>query len=328
MTSFIPVLRQIASDRFIWLLLAAVTLALLLPLSANLSGIGSIVSSAGIFLIFLLHGIRLERAEVVAGFRNFRLQGAIFGFVFGVMLISGLALSKVTDNFLPHDLALGFLFLGVLPSTVQSATSYCAIAGGNVAASVVASAFINLSGVIIAPVMFALLASAAGVSITTDAFVRILVILLLPFVIGQLIQRWTRPWVMKNNGLIGWMDKIVIAMVVYISFSGAIIAGTWFQIEAGQFVLLAAALAVMLAIGFGGAWTLGGWLYLVRNDRKTLLFSGAQKSIAIGAPLAAILFPPDRAGLILLPLLIYHLTQLIISAPLALQLAKNDPIAP
>ena len=133
---------------------------------------------------------------------------------------------------------------------------------------------------------------------------------------------------MKNNGLIGWMDKIVIAMVVYISFSGAIIAGTWFQIEAGQFVLLAAALAVMLAIGFGGAWTLGGWLYLVRNDRKTLLFSGAQKSIAIGAPLAAILFPPDRAGLILLPLLIYHLTQLIISAPLALQLAKNDPIAP
>ena len=169
MTSFIPVLRQIASDRFIWLLLAAVTLALLLPLSANLSGIGSIVSSAGIFLIFLLHGIRLERAEGVAGFRNFRLQGAIFGFVFGVMLISGLALSKVTDNFLPHDLALGFLFLGVLPSTVQSATSYCAIAGGNVAASVVASAFINLSGVIIAPVMFALLASAAGVSITTDA---------------------------------------------------------------------------------------------------------------------------------------------------------------
>jgi len=323
MSSFLAVLRQIASDRFIWLLLGAVTLALLAPVGDGLSSVGSAVSSAGIFLIFLLHGIRLERAEVVAGFRNIRLQGAIFGFVFGVMLVAGLAMSKLADNFLPHDLALGFLFLGVLPSTVQSATSYCAIARGNVAASIVASAFTNLCGVVIAPVMFALLASAAGGSITTGGFVRIFSILLLPFVIGQFVQRWTRPWIMAHKGPIGWADKIVIAIVIYIAFSGAVLAGTWFQVDAGQLVLMAAGLAAMLAFGFGGAWAFGGWLGLVRDDRKALLFSGAQKSIAIGAPLAAIIFPPDRAGMVLLPLLLYHLTQLVISAPVALHLAKE-----
>ena len=35
--------------------------------------------------------------------------------------------------------ALGLLFLGALPSTVQSATAYSSLAGGNVAASVVAA---------------------------------------------------------------------------------------------------------------------------------------------------------------------------------------------
>ncbi|MGI9362784.1 MAG: bile acid:sodium symporter family protein [Parasphingorhabdus sp.] len=323
MSSFYPVLRQIASDRFIWLLLGAVTLALLLPLSGRFASISGIISSAGIFMVFLLHGIRLERSEVVAGFRNLRLQGAIFAYVFGVMLIAGLTASRLLDNFLPHDLALGFLFLGVLPSTIQSATSYCSIAGGNVAASIVSSAFTNLCGVVIAPVMFALLASAAGGMITTGGFVRIFSILLLPFVIGQLIQRWVRPWIIEHKGPVGWLDKIVVAIVVYIAFSGAVLAGTWYQVDAGQLALMAAGLGLILALGFGGAWTLGGWLDLVRADRKTLLFSGAQKSIAIGAPLAAIIFPPDRAGMVLLPLLLYHLSQLIVSAPVALQLAKK-----
>ena len=236
------VLRMILADRFIWLLLLAVVFALFVPVSGNRVPVGSLVSSIGIFVIFLLHGIRLERAEVIAGLRNVRLQGAIFAFVFGAMLAVGLALSKLTDGFLPPDLALGFLFLGVLPSTVQSATSYCAIARGNVAASVVASAFINLSGIIIAPLMFALLASAAGVTITTDAFIRIATILLLPFFLGQMIQRWTRQWVLDRQALTGWTDKGVIGIVVYISFSGAVVAGTWFQIDALQLLILAAAL--------------------------------------------------------------------------------------
>jgi len=316
-------LRMILTDKFIWLLTAALLLAVTVPVHGAGVRIGQTITSGGIFLIFLLHGIRLERSEVIDGIKNVRLQGAIFGFVFGAMLLMGLLMSKLTDNFLPLDLALGFLFLGVLPSTVQSATSYCAIANGNVAGSVVASALSNLSGVIVAPVLFAVLASAAGMTITSDALVRIATILLLPFVLGQLVQPWARSWVMAHKALTGWTDKIVIAIVVYISFSGATVAGTWLQIEGQQLTILGLGIALMLLFGFYGAWSLGGWLDLNRDDRKTLLFSGAQKSIAIGAPFAAILFPPERAGMILLPLLIYHMAQLIISAPVALHLSKD-----
>jgi sodium/bile acid cotransporter 7 len=62
---------------------------------------------------------------------------------------------------------------------------------------------------------------------------------------------------------------------------------------------------------------------LRRGDRIALLFSGAQKSIAMGAPLAAVLFPPAVAGVLLLPVLVYHLLQLILSAPIAARLSAG-----
>jgi len=97
---------------------------------------------------------------------------------------------------------------------------------------------------VVTPILFALLASAAGVTITADAIVRILTILLLPFVLGQIVQRWVRPWVLKHKDLTSWMDKTAIAIAVYVSFSGGVVAGTWFEVSAAQFAILSAALGV------------------------------------------------------------------------------------
>ena len=317
-------LRLILNDKFIWLLSGAVLLATLLPVQGAAKDIAGILFNAGIFAVFLLHGIRLERHEVRAGLSNIRLQGTIFVWVFGVMLGIGLLLSKAIDQVLPADVALGFLFLGVLPSTVQSATSYCAIAKGNVAASVVASALINLVGVFLSPLLFALLARAAGVEITSETIIKLAAILVLPFVLGQLFQRWLRPWVFKHKDLTGWIDRGAIALAVYVSFSAAIIVGMWSRVSGLEFVWLAAALLFWLGLAFGGTWLLGGLMGFARGDRKTLLFSGAQKSVAIGAPLAAIIFAPERAGLVILPLIFYHLAQLFLSAPVAVRLAGDE----
>ena len=72
-----------------------------------------------------------------------------------------------------------------------------------------------------------------------------------------------------------------------------------------------------------GAWLLGGAMRLDRANRISFLFAGAQKSVAMGAPLATVLFPPAAAGIVLLPILLYHLVQLVIAAPIAARL--NPP---
>ncbi len=311
------------TDKFVLLLMATVLLASVLPVSGASAKIASDISSAAIFLLFFLHGLRLPREELARALKNWRLQAALFAFVFGAMTAAGFGLSQLTQRVLPTDLALGLLFLGTLPSTVQSATAYASLAGGNVAASVVAAALLNLTGVVLTPLLFAGLASTAGVSVTGVAVVRIMTILLLPFALGQLLQTWLRPLVAERKVLVTWMDRSAIAIAVYVAFSGAVVDGALGRVSTAEFAVLGGAIAVFLAFGFGGAWLAGGALRLDGRDRRTMLFSGAQKSIAIGAPLAAILFAPDRAGIILLPVLIYHLAQLVLSAPLAARLGES-----
>jgi sodium/bile acid cotransporter 7 len=317
---------RIFADRFVLLLLATILLASFVPVKGGAADVASLISLAAIFLLFFLNGVRLPRHEVVNGVRNWRLQGAIFLFVFFVMASAGLALSHIFDNILPATLALGLLFTGILPSTVQSAAAYTALAKGNVAASVVAAALVNLIGVVLSPLLFALLAHVGEANISGEAVGRIALILLLPFALGQMAQHWFKPWVDRNKGLTTWMDRISIAIAVYVAFSGAVVAGIWTIVRGDELAWLALALSFMLLIGFGGAWVLGGIMKLPRGDRITMLFSGGQKSIAIGAPLAATIFPPAIAGMVLLPTLIYHMAQLILSAPLATHLSKGSEV--
>jgi solute carrier family 10 (sodium/bile acid cotransporter), member 7 len=317
-------LARVIPDRFVLMLLGAIMLASALPVKGRVADIASIISSAAIFLLFFLNGVRLPRDEVLHGVRNWRLQGAIFLFVFGAMALVGLGLSHIFDNILPPALALGLLFTGILPSTVQSAAAYSALAKGNVAASVVAAALVNLAGVVLAPLLFALLAHVGEANISGEAVGRIALILLLPFALGQAVQRWFKPWVDQHKSLATWMDRVSIAIAVYVAFSGAVVAGIWSIVRGNELAWLALALSIMLVTGFGGAWWLGGAMKLPRPDRITMLFSGAQKSIAIGAPLAATIFPPAIAGMVLLPTLVYHMAQLILSAPLATNLARDS----
>jgi len=309
-------LSRIFPDRFVPVLFATILLASLLPVRGAAVPIAQGVSTAAIVFLFFLNGVRLPREEVLHGIRNWKLQGSALVFCFGGMALLGLAAQAATASLLPATLALGFLFLGILPSTVQSATAASSLAGGNVAASVVAAALLNLGGVALSPLLFALLAGSEG-EIHGEAVLRIVSILLLPFVAGQLVQRWLRPWVLSHRGLATFMDRTAIAIAVYVAFSAAVVAGIWALLDAREIAIVLAAVAALLALSFGGAWALGGLLKLARPDRITLLFSGAQKSIAVGAPLAATLFPPAIAGMVLVPILVYHMAQLILSAWIA-----------
>jgi sodium/bile acid cotransporter 7 len=309
-------LTRIFPDRFVPILFATILLASLLPVRGAAVPIAGGVSTAAIIFLFFLNGVRLPRDEVLHGIRNWKLQGSALVFCFGFMALLGLAAQAATAPLLPATLALGFLFLGILPSTVQSATAASSLAGGNVAASVVAAALLNLGGVALSPLLFALLAGSAG-EIHGEAVLRIVSILLVPFVAGQLVQRWLRPWVLAHRGLATFMDRTAIAIAVYVAFSAAVVAGIWSLLDAREIAIVFAAVAMLLTLSFGGAWSLGGLLKLTRPDRITLLFSGAQKSIAVGAPLAATLFPPAIAGMVLVPILVYHMAQLILSAWIA-----------
>lgn len=318
------IVSRLVPDRFVLLLLLTVAAAAVLPVSGRAAVYAGYGVSAAIFLLFFLHGLRLPRAEVVVAMRNWRLQGVMFAFVFAFMPLVAIGAASLEGGMLPHGLVVGLLFLGMLPSTVQSAISYSSLAGGNIAASVMASAVLNLAGILMTPLLVAVIIGAGGgAAISSDTVVKIVAILLLPFALGQLVQGWLGPWASRNKPLLTLLDRTAIALAVYVAFSSAVAGGQMQALDWGVLGVLAAIIAGMLAVAMLAAWVLGGILSLPRADQISLLFAGSHKSIATGAPLAAILFAGPQAGLVILPALLYHQLQLIVSAPLASRLAKT-----
>lgn len=317
-------LRSLISgiDPLVRLLVLAILLASFLPVTGEGKVAAQIVADAAIFLLFLLNGLRLPRRDVAAGIANWRFLSPLFLWCFFGMGAAGWALWQAGMALLPAQVALGLLFLGVLPSTVQSATAYSSLAGGNVAASVVAAAVLNVAGVFVTAPLLALMAGGAGPGIDLAGLERIATILLLPFAIGQLLQNRLGGLVKERRTLVSWMDRSAIAIAVYVAFSSAVEQGLWSLVGPAQWAVLLAFVAVFLTVGFGGSWWLAGAIGLARAERISFLFAGAQKSIALGAPLASVMFPPAAAGLILLPVLVYHLLQLVLSAPLAARLSQ------
>ena len=309
-------------DPLVRLLLLAIVLASVVPVTAEWRTLAQAVEQKQQEHRPVRHALRLPRADVIRGIGHVRFLAPLVLWCFGAMALAGWGLSMALDNWLPPLVALGFLYLGTLPSTVQSATAYTSLAGGNVANSVVAAALLNILGVFLTAPLFSALAGSEGAPFDLAALQKVALILLLPFVLGQLLQNRFGHFVRDHRTLATWMDRTAIAIAVYVAFSGAVEEGLWDRVDAGEWGVLLAGVVGLLALAFAGAWLLGGVLALGRGERIAFLFSGAQKSIAMGAPLAAVLFPPGTAGLVLLPVLVYHLLQLVLSAPIASRLAR------
>lgn len=317
-------LRRLLPDRFLMILIATVAAATLLPARGRALEMVGWVSNAAIFLLFFLHGARLARTAVLDGFKRWHLQLAILGFGYALFPLLGLAASHALDGVIAPELLLGLLFLCVLPTTVQSSIAYASIARGNVAASVIASAASNLIGVIATPLLFALLASTAFGQMSFDGIAKIATLLLLPFTLGQLLRGRVLPAVERHARAASMMDKLTIILAVYVAFSGAAAEGLWSRIGAAELGWLALVVLALLLLALAAAWGLGALLGFDPADRATLLFAGAHKSLATGAPMARIFFPAATAGAIILPLLLYHQMQLMLSAMIAARLAKQD----
>jgi solute carrier family 10 (sodium/bile acid cotransporter), member 7 len=315
-------LKRLIPDSFILILLTAIAVATAFPAKDRGLEIASALSSTAIFALFFLHGLRLPREAVWAGLRHWRLQLAILLFGFGIVPLAGLSLSQLAPGLLSPGLWMGFFFLCALPSTVQAAISSSSLAGGNVAASVIAAALSNLSGVILTPIIFAALAHASGGDAGLGAITKIATLLLLPFILGQIARQWLAAWAERQKKWLGRMDRLTIVLTVYTSFSAAVNEGLWHRLSVGDLALLSGLILLMLGFAFSTTWMIGGALGLARADRITLLFSGTHKSLATGAPMARILFPAAQAGLIIIPLMLYHQMQLIISAWIAARLSR------
>ena len=303
-------------DLFIVALLGAVVLASLLPARGTAADLLEHAVVIAVGWLFFLYGVRLPTKEAVNALRDWRLHGSVLAVTFVVFPLLGLLTQLLPNTIIPSDLADGLLFLTLLPSTVQSSIAFTSIARGNVAGSVVAASFSNLAGILITPLLVALLLGGT-VGFSTDSIGKIGLQLLAPFVAGQLVRRWLAPWVLRHKRLTTVTDRGSVILVVYSAFSQGVVDGIWTTVSVGSIVAVAVVCGVLLAAVLGITTFLGHRFGFARADRVVLLMCGSKKSLASGIPMATVLLPAASIGVMVLPLMIFHQIQLIVCAVIA-----------
>src|SRR6476661_5723146 len=141
---------------------------------------------------------------------------------------AGVDLSRIGADVLTPELYAGVMFLCCLPSTVQSSIAFTSIAKGNVAAAICSASFSNLIGIVLTPVLVTmLLITQTGRGVSLAAVRDIVLQLLVPFVAGQLLQRWIGGFVARHKKVLGYVDRGSVLLVVYAAFSDGVVAGIW-----------------------------------------------------------------------------------------------------
>ena len=310
-------------DPLIVLIILAVIIATIAPAHGSFADIFGQLTNVAIALLFFLYGARLSTQEALNGLKHWRLHLTILAFTFVVYPLIGIALRPLTAV-VSHDMYLGILFLTLVPSTVQSSVAFTSIAKGNVAGAIVSASASNLVGVIITPLLVMLLMGPGGeVHIDTSVFGEIALLLLAPFVLGQLTRRWVGKVAQSKATKV--VDRGSIAMVVYSAFSKGMVDRIWSSISLWDLAFLVVFAAAFVAFMLWLTRKTSQKMGFNRADTIAIEFCGSKKSLATGLPMASVIFASGGAslGLLILPLMIYHQVQLMMCSWLAARYAQR-----
>lgn len=328
------IVGKMAKDWFLAGMVLAVALATVFPGFGSAGGAmhAEFVSNAGIFMIFLLHGLALSTEHLRRGMSRWKLHLLVQTLTFVVFPILYFPFRALFGGLMPQGLLLGFLYLCALPSTVSSSVAMTAIARGNVPAAIFNATLSSLLGILLTPAIVGLLEGVQGSGGMSfgHAVANIAGMLLLPFVLGQVLRPFLGRLAMRHEKAINTFDKLVILVLVYGTFCDSVKSGLWAHtgLEILAVTLVGTALFLGLVL-FLSSW-MGTRLGLPVEDRITAVFCGSKKTLASGVPMARLIFGANPAlGLIVLPIMFYHPLQLFVCSVLASRYARRDePVAP
>lgn len=309
------------TDPLIILIILAVVVAIIAPARGQFAEWFAVATNLAIALLFFLYGARLSTREALNGLLHWKLHLTILAFTFVVFPLLGWAMQPLT-LVISEGLYLGILYLTLVPSTVQSSVAFTSIAKGNVAGSIVAASASNLAGVFLTPLLVLLFMSAGdGIHVDAQVFIDIALLLLLPFVLGQLLRRWVKG--IAANKATKVVDRGSITMVVYSAFSAGMVDGVWGQVTVGEIIFLIVFSCLFVAFMLWLTRFTAQRLGFNDADTKAIQFCGTKKSLATGLPMASVIFGGASLGLLILPLMIFHQIQLMICSWLAARYARQ-----
>ena len=148
---------------------------------------------------------------------------------------------------------------------------------------------------------------------------------ILPVGLGILMNKSWGAFAEKHKSKIRYFDQFTILLIVYTSFCESFGEHLFSGFEIRDIVLLGAGMialffAIYLLLSF-----FSRLLHFSREDEITAVFCGSKKSLIQGAVMSKVLFSgASYAGVMLLPIMLYHALQLIAASVLAQRMARKN----
>lgn len=194
-------------DPFTITLITVVLLASFFPAEGGFVPFFEGLTTAAIALLFFMHGAKLSREAIIAGGSHWRLHLWVMCSTFVVFPVLGVLFAWWAPVNVDPMLYTGFLYLCILPATVQSAIAFTSLAGGNVAAAVCSASASSLLGIFLSPLLVGLVMNMHGAEGSLEQVGKIMLQLLLPFVLGHLSRPWIGNWVSRHKKWIAKTDQ-------------------------------------------------------------------------------------------------------------------------
>ena len=260
-------------------------------------------------IVLFLMALPLETQAIVGSMKRPKAVFLPVAINFGLLPLFAFLVSQ----FLNRPMAEGLLVAAVTPCTLASASVWTRRAGGNDTIAILVTVVTNLSCFIISPLwLIVLLGESVDLQIDfKDMVIKLAGLVVLPMTLAQLV-RIHRPlgsWATKRKNTLSSLAQCGILFMV---FTGAVGIGR--RIFSGQEeALLGSDVALMivavLTVHIVMFWTgigLGRSIRLSREDTIAVGFSGSQKTLMVGLQICM------DAGVLILPMVTYHIGQLFV----------------
>jgi len=235
---------------------------------------------------------------------------------------------------LPAALGRGLCLAAALPCTLASAAVWTRRAGGNDAVALIVTMVTNVSCFLVTPLLLWLM-TGSSVSIANggplpppwNMVLSLGVVTVLPMIVGQLMR------IPPNLARFATAQKSVLSVVCLLGILTMVLLGA---INSGRelakggvegslgigvwAMMIAAAVAVhlgALVFGFSAARGLG----IARPEAIAVGFAGSQKTLMVGLHIAL----GAKFGIGVLPLVVYHVLQLMVDTVAADMLKRRGP---
>jgi sodium/bile acid cotransporter 7 len=225
---------------------------------------------------------------------------------------------------------LGIFYVAILPSTVSSSVVMVSIANGNIPAAIFNASISSLIGVFITPLWLSLfLSTGDGGYNLWPVIGKLTLQVIFPVVAGVMLHSRLGAWAEKHKGKLKTFDQSIILLIVYTSFCESFARDLFSGFSIPDLLLLAMAMLGLFFLVYVLVFFISNLLGFGRPDRITALFCGSKKSLVQGTVMSKVLFrDANTAGIILMPIMLYHALQLIAASIIAQSMARRPDNKP